>query len=140
MGRIIKLKPDYKKENEQSLLDLIFNGKPYKFKFFNKEITLISKDYELRKRNEFFNEYFDRFVEGLLDINIGLEFNPNFMIDKYNNLSEEAKKKVIDECSLEYTYNGLLKYKTFYDLIEKYSFENKKSVNIKNFHNKNDIA
>jgi len=108
-----------KPKKNQSLIKHLFKGEPYKFKLFNKEIKIIGKLYHIKKRMEFFDSYWPKFVKLIKDIDWNYEAYMYVVIDRYNNFSRLERLKVDWECSDIYAWNNKLTLNEFSDAVFK---------------------
>ncbi|MGV8168935.1 MAG: hypothetical protein ACP5N3_02665 [Candidatus Nanoarchaeia archaeon] len=118
MGKIIRLNAE--PEKKQSLFAHIIFGKPYEFNFFGKKVQMIGTLYKIRKQREFFQEYWDYFIDGINDIDPNLEFNVSYVAYRYKSLSDLERMAVASECSEIYAFDNKLTYGKFIDVVNSY--------------------
>lgn len=115
MGKIINLN-----NKKSSLLSTIFHGTPSELKLFGETIKFVDKIYIMKKQKEFFNSYWEYFVEGLCDIKTSQEFDSSYTIRKFNSLSEYDQNKVLWDCSEIYIFENKLTYANFIKVVNHY--------------------
>ena len=110
---------------------MIFRGTPYEFNFLGKKVQMIGTLYKIKKMNEYFDDYWPKFAEGLNDIHPTREFDRSYVVENYYSLNNLQMFEVHRKCSNIYAFEGKLTYSEFISIINSnYSnedLENQKS-------------
>jgi hypothetical protein len=117
MGKVICLNHS---EDKHSLVSHLIKGTPYEFNFFGKNVQIMRLPYLIKKRKEFFNNYWNHFTNEISTIREN-EFNSLYLAEKFHSLPPKIKTSVLWECSEIYAFDGKLTYSKFADVVDSYS-------------------
>ncbi len=110
-------------EKKRSFLSTIVRGTPSEFEVLGRKVQLIGPLYEMRKMQEFYDSYWESFVQGLNDINPSQEFNSDYVKHRFNSLSTSEQALVQRDCAKIYAFHDKLTYGQFTDVVNSYLTE-----------------
>ena len=119
MGKLIDMNGDNREEHS-SLDDAVSSYVPFYITVLGQRHMVMGTLGSVKKQQEFFDTYWPKFVKGLENLNPYEEFNPDFVIGRYNSLPEITQAAVQLQCAEEYSLEGKLLYSVFTDLVNSY--------------------